>query len=189
MDFGTDTIRGEDKSVTGLAWKYHTETGWNLADLEEDDSIIPGESANYVWVVGQGGPNSGKVAVEEQVTGANGYENVGIYMKRIDRPEVKTLGTTSVGSGGVRPIAKAEIKKAVNSRSKFVASIGTDVPPFYGVDYELGDVIRLDADKGSLQVVNRKQRIYEVTLAHSDNNMEAASVVLSNDVHNKIVEE
>lgn len=188
LDFYTRQKRGDDRSVTGTPWKFHTETGWNLEDLTEEGSIIPGEFGNYLWVVGQGGPNSHVVAVEEDITTPYGHDEVGIYMKYIAENEVKQLGQAGQPEkGGAIPIAEAEILRSRVPRERYTATLPAGSSTYFGVDYEIGDVIRLDADKGSLQVTNKKQRIYEVGLSMSDNNLETATAMIADDFYGKVV--
>src|SRR6266496_2247882 len=88
MIFNTFEKRGADKSAT-IAFSYHT-TDANCDDLSEEVLANPGEFANYVWGVGQGGPNSGKVTVSSDSASGNfDYNTVGVYMKIVDRSEVK----------------------------------------------------------------------------------------------------
>jgi len=185
MDFNTDTKRGTDRSTSGVFWQYHTGLK-NLANLEQDSQVAPNEFGNYLWVVGQGGPNSGLVAQQELTTGPYEMSVIGNYMKYIDREDVKTLGTGDTDSGGVKPIAASEIIRSGFPRDRYTASVTPGTPPYYGIDYFLGDVIRLDASKGALVVANAKQRIYEISLANSDNNMEQATVQLTDDFWGKV---
>jgi hypothetical protein len=57
---------------------------------------------------------------------------------------------------------------------------------YYGKDYSLGDVVMLNANKDALQVNNVKQRIYQVSLTMSDNNMETAAPLVSEDFYGKV---
>jgi hypothetical protein len=188
LDFYTVQKRGNDISVTGTPWKYHTDTGWNLEDLTEEGSIIPGEFGNFLWVVGQGGPNSFVVAEESDTTTQYGMDEVGIYMKYIAENEVKQLGKSGMPEkGGAIPIAETEILRARVPKERYTASFPPGSFTYYEVDWTLGDVVRLDADKGSLQVVNKKQRVYEVGLSMSDNNLETATATIADDFTGKVV--
>jgi hypothetical protein len=189
MLFNVFAARGEDKSLGGVAWQYHTGNK-NLENVVEGKDIIPNEFGNYVWAVGKGGPNSGKVAVAQDVGGTYGSDEVGVFMRYHDASSVETLGTDSVNSGGVKPISKAELRKAKIPRKRYdvtVSPAGGENAIYYDVEYTLGDVIRLDADKGALNVVNKRQRIFEVDLSMSMNNMETATVVIADDLEAKVI--
>jgi hypothetical protein len=155
-------------------------------DVEEQSVVVPGEFANYLWAVGQGGPNSGKVAVEDVTAGTYGRNTVGIYMKKVDRSEIKQTGVSSPTPTHLHAIVDAEAAKSKIPRDSYTVDISPAVEPYYSVDYFLGDVIRLDADKGALVVTNKKLRIYEVDLNNSDNNMEKATVTLADDFYGKV---
>jgi hypothetical protein len=85
--------RGSDKSST-VNFSYHTDSPSNCTNMVEEDFVTAGDDgfANYLWAVGQGGPNSGKVAVASDagVTGF-GYHSIGIYMKRLDYSDIKRV--------------------------------------------------------------------------------------------------
>ena len=52
----------------------------------------------------------------------------------------------------------------------------------------VGDVIKLNADKGALQVSNIKQRIYQCALNIDENNVEVSSPLVSKDFYGKVVD-
>ena len=56
------------------------------------------------------------------------------------------------------------------------------------MDFAIGDVVKLNANRGALLVENKDQRIYQCQLGISDNNVETASPLLANDFYGKFVD-
>lgn len=178
MYFSTDERRGTDKSAS-VGFNYRTGTA-NLDDATETTIVTPGEYANYVWVVGQGGPNSGKIAMaENNTTVGYGYKNVGIYMKRIDIPSFKHYNAR------MKSVANAELAQSIIPKSAYDATIAPGGPLVYERDFTMGDLVSLNINKDSFQVVNKKQRVYQISLTNSDNNMETCGALIANDFHGK----
>jgi hypothetical protein len=153
----------------------------NCTAFEEFSQAVPGEFANLVWAVGQGGVMQ-SVAEATDVTGTYGMDNIGNYMKRVDMENIVSLEA-------LQDIADAELERSKTPNFTYTASIGPDTPPYYMADYVLGDLVELNADKGALQVSGVKQRIYQVTLKHSDNRVETADLLLADNFFSKVPEE
>lgn len=177
MILDTDEKRGTDNTAT--AFNYHMGTDDNCNNVTQEIAVNPGEFANFLWAIGQGGANSGKVAVAwDNASGDFDSNSIGLYMKTLDKSEVKRVKA-------LVPIAKAEL--AQSRWPKFAYNV--ELAPFggliYNLHFTLGDVIQLRADKGALQV-NKNQRIYQVGLTMSDNNVEIVSPLVSNDFYGKV---
>lgn len=186
MLFSTDDKRGSDLSAT-VGFKYHTGTNDNLDNLTEEETPIPNEFANYVWAVGQGGPNSGLVAMDENPNeDDDGYNTIGIYMRRADYEDEKNIGTSSPPTH-LMLNAQSELAQSRVPKTAYTVSMSPAASIYYGNDYSMGDVIMLNANKGALIVTNKKQRIYEATIDNSDNNMETVTMGIAKDFTGKIV--
>jgi hypothetical protein len=177
MILDTSEKRGLDISST-IQFRYHT-TNSNCDNITENIEANPNEFANYLWVIGQGGANSGKVAVAwDNNSGDFDSNSIGMYMKTIDKSAIKRLSA-------LPPIADAELKQS--RWPKFSYSV--DVSPLggliYDYHYKIGDVVGLVATKGALNV-SANQRIYQVGLTMSDNNVEIASPLVANDFYGKV---
>lgn len=176
MLFSTAEKRGTDISAS-TAFNFRTGVS-NLDDVIETELVVPGEYANYVWIVGHGGPNSGKIAMaEDNSTSGYGYKSIGIYMKRIDLPDFKKYDNK------MRRVATAELKQSIVPKASYEAVIAPGGPLVYQRDFSLGDVVSLNANKGALQVSGKKQRIYNIALMNSDNNMETCVPTLADDFY------
>src|SRR6187551_1128518 len=57
MYLDTALKRGTDRSGT-ISFDYRTATPSNCNDVTELEEVLPNKFGNYVWAVGQGGPNS-----------------------------------------------------------------------------------------------------------------------------------
>jgi len=170
--------RGDDISAD-IIFRYHTGTNDNCDNLTEEFSANPGEFANFLWVIGQGGPNSGKVAIAwDNTAGEFSSNNIGLYMKTVDKSEVKRV-TALV------PIATSELKQSKIPKGAYTVTINPYGGLIFNKDYKLGDIIHLLADKDALQV-DKDQRIYQIGLSISDNNVEIASPIVANDFYGKI---
>ncbi len=176
MRFDTAEVRGRSLATE---FKYHTGSGDNCANVTKEFQAIPGEFANYVWAVGQGGPNSGRIAMAEDNTASNyGYNKVGIYMRRVDRSEIKLVSA-------LQPIADAELAQSKWPKYAFSVEVSPAGGIFYGEgddgDYAIGDRIALTATKGALNEIAALLRIYQCSLSMSDNNIETVNPLLSLD--------
>jgi hypothetical protein len=183
MYFDTFEKRGQDKT-SDIKFNYHTGDADNLENLTEEIQAIPNEFANYLWAVGQGGPNAGKVAMAENNSGASGswgYNEVGVYMKTVDRREIKRLSA-------LQPIADAELAQSKIPKYAYSITVSPASGIFYGdnMDYMVGDVVELNADKNALYVSQLPQRIYQCSLAMSENNVETSSPLIANDFYGKV---
>lgn len=188
MYFDTAQKRGTDRSGS-LNYRYGTGTGDNLDDIEEEVQAVPGEFGNFLWAVGQGGPNSGKVAMERHDGtgfGTDGIGEIGARMVRNDYPDEKIIGASTPTKTHLRAHAESDLKIAKVPQTRYNISIGKGAAYWYGSHFFVGDVMRLDANKGALQVSNVKQRIYECGLSISENNMEQAAPLIANDFYGKV---
>lgn len=196
MYFDSALKRGADKS-SSVSFEYHDTSPSNCDDMTEEEFVQPGDNspgtgfANYVWAVGAGGPNSGKVAVQGDSGAINeGYNAIGMYMKRTDYPDEKLLGV----DGGNPPSTSTHLKaNAINDLARAIVpnlNYEVTVSPaggiYYNNDFTLGDVVNLNANKGALVVNNVKQRIYQASISISDNNVETPSVLVSKDFTGKV---
>lgn len=176
--FNTDEKRGEDNVTT---FRYRTGTNDNLDDLTEEHQAVPGEFANYLWAVGQGGPNSGKIAMKENIDDdADGYSFIGIYQARMNFPEIKKIGLLGPPPTHLKAIVEAEFAQARVPQTNHSCVISPVSSIYYGLNYNVGDTVTLLGNKGSLNV-NELQRIYDATLSMSENNIETVSVSLADD--------
>lgn len=192
MDFNTDRKRGTDRtpgSMEPFAFNYHTTaaSGYppNCEDMVEDIALQPGEWGNYLWVVGSGGPNSGRIAARENASGvsdSDGVNELGVYMVRVDRDEVKQFSALS----GTNNIPDAEFDKRKHPIGSYSVTLSPVANIYYHYHFELGDVVTLNADRGALQLTDEVQRIYQVTLKQSINNVETCDVLVAKDFYGKV---
>lgn len=186
MVFNTEEKRGVDISST-IKLNYHTGTNDNLDDFSESVQIVPGEFANYMWAVGHGGPNSGKIAVAANIDeDDDAYTNIGIYMRRGDYPEVKRIGVAGPPPTGLRSIIQPEFAQSRVPRKEYTGFVSPAGGIYYSSHFSLGDVVEVNASKGALQVSAVKQRIYDPVLTISDNNVEVCTLEMSNDFTGKV---
>jgi hypothetical protein len=186
MMFGTAQKRGVDLSAS-QDWDYCINANSQLSNMVKEELAVPGEFANYVWAVGQGGPNSGKIALAENVADdADGYDNIGIYMRRADFPDQKTIGLIGPPSTGLQTIVQAELAQSRVPKTSYTVTISPASDLKYANDFLLGDVVTLNASKGALNFTGVVQRIYDVNLAMSDNNLETVTVLLADDFTGKV---
>jgi len=186
MYFDTEQKRGNDISAS-FGFNYHTGTDDNLDNITQEGIINPGEFANYYWAVGQGGPNSGKVVVRENNAASGyGYNAIGVYMQRSDYPDIKRIGVEGPPRTYLRAVSHAEFQQLRTPRENYTATVAEASGIYYKNDFELGDVVMLNADKGALQVSNKKQRIFQASLSMSDNNVEKPDVLIDDDFYGKV---
>lgn len=191
MYFDTDEKRGIDRSAS-LNFRFHTGSNDNLIDLTEEVQIIPNEFGNYLWAVGQGGPNSGKIAMQRHdgtAFASDAIGEIGVIMVRKDYPDIKRVGVAGPPPTHLRALADADFKVAKVPQTTYAVTMSPAVAFYYGVNFGIGDVIRLDANKGALVVSNVKQRIYECNLTMSLQNMETAAPTIANDFYGKVSSE
>jgi len=187
MYLDTALKRGAERSTT---FTYRTATPSNCINVVEEEFVSPGEFANYVWAVGAGGPNSGKVAVSQDNSALDeGYNAIGIYMRRVDKPDIKKVGILNGPQGkptDLRAISQAELERSIVPKLNYSVSLSPAANIYYGKDFSMGDVVNLTATKNALNV-NEQQRIYQCVLSISDNNMETAAPLLAPDFYGKII--
>ena len=184
MHFNTDEKRGYS---TGVQFRYHTGSGDNLDDLVEEESVVPGEFGNYLWAVGAGGPNSGKIAMKENIDDdADGYHNIGIYMRRVDFPEIKRIGLLGPPPTHLKAVAAAEFAQSRLPKPLYECTLSPVGGTYMGSAFHVGDVVSLSASKGALQVSGVTQRIYDITITNSENNIETNAVSLAEDFTDKV---
>jgi len=182
MYLDTDQARGANKTGS-VSFNFHTGTNDNLDDLTEDIEIQPNDFANYVWAVGQGGPNSGKLALALNVNDDEfGYDTVKVYQQYAEFNDIQLYNDT------LRDLALGELKKNRRPQPSYGVAISPAITgPFYGMHYVCGDAISLNANKGALQVTNAAVRIFECTLSMSHNNVETSNPLIGPDVKEHII--
>jgi hypothetical protein len=179
VEFNTEEKRGSDLSATT---KFQYGTGAkNCINVTEEESVEPGKFANYVWVIGQGGPNAYSVQGSDdfvphqrKLTGTDSFDEIGVYMANFDYPDTKSATIQN-------DVVNYEFQRAIKNQRVYTVELSPLWPPYYKTDFDVGDVVRIDVDKGAFVVTNVKQRIYEIGLAMSDNNVESCAVTLSED--------
>ena len=186
MYFDTAMKRGSDKSGS-VSFEYHTTAPSNCDNVVEEEQVFPDKFANYVWAVGQGGPNSGKVAVALDSSAINeGYNAIGMYMKRTDYQDEKRLGVSGPPPTHLRANAVNDLARAIVPDLNYSVEVSPAADLYYGRDFTIGDVVNLNASKGALAVSNVKQRVYECALSISDNNMETVAPKIAKDFTGKV---
>jgi hypothetical protein len=173
MYFKTAIIRGTNKTST-VSFDYHTGQK-NLSDCEEQSQVVPGEYGNFLWVSGDGGPNSNLLVQSSDTTDIT---NSGVYMVSENIPGSKLADVQQYSDGKKKVLVQADSEI-------YSATISPASPLYYDLDYTLGDLVNFNADKGALKATNKHQRIYQVTLHWSDNNVESTDVMISNDFKRK----
>lgn len=184
MEFNTYLKRGIDRG-TDTYFLYRSQVGdhkANLDDLEESVQLTPGSFANYLWVIGAGGPNSGRYSVASDPSDdGDGYGNIGVYMTTIDHDEITTYPQLG-------PIADAALAQMKSPVATYTVTVSPASNIFWDIDFTMGDVVHLIGDKGALQV-DKKQRIYQGTMSMSDNNIETAQVLVAKDFYGTVEED
>jgi hypothetical protein len=176
--FNTEEKRGGDNTYT---FRYRTGTNDNLDNLTEENQPVPGEFANYLWAVGAGGPNSGKIAMEENIDDDDdGYHNIGIYMRRADFQNIKKIGLAGPPPTHLKALAKSEFAQARIPKTNYSLEIAPGGEAYYAHNYNVGDTVHVLGSKGSLSV-DTTQRIYDATLQMSENNMESVAISVADD--------
>lgn len=193
MFFDTAQKRGVDRSGS-VNFRFHTGTNDNLDDLTEEVQAVPGEFGNYLWSVGHGGPNSGKIAMERHDGvgfGSDGISEIGARMVRKDYPDEKRLGLPKTHPNGpthLRAHAVQDLAISKVPQTRYTIAVGKGANYWYGSHFAIGDVVRLDANKHALVVSNVKQRIYECGLNISENNMEESTPLIAHDFTGKVAD-
>lgn len=200
MLFSTAGHRGNFDGITGnTSFIYHyTEQQLidefgdpppinNCDDMVEEIAPVPSTSsqdggfANYLWTIGQGGANSGKVAVAENTDPTDQWsvQNIGVFMATVQDDSWRTYAQAA---------AAAPLELAVKKipQINYTVSLAPGGRTYYGIDYTLGDVIPLYANKGVLILTDTQQRIFQATLNMSDNNIERAVLSVSDDYNDQI---
>jgi hypothetical protein len=177
MYLDTALKRGSDKSGS-VAFEYHTTSPSNCDDLTEQESVQPGSFGNYVWAVGAGGPNSGKVAVDlDSGSVGEGYNAIGIYMVKKDYPDVKRIGKGPNVAGGpthLRANVISDLARAKVPDLRYSVDLSPVVNIYYGKDFSIEMLLMLMHPNGSKVWI--KQRVYECACL-SDNNMKNTPLI------------
>jgi hypothetical protein len=177
MYFNTENPLGTNKTGS-LSLDYGVANA-NLDQISETIQAQPDSFANYLWVVGQGDENSNKIGVGTGM-GPFSATNVGVYMGLLSRQELKT-------TAACQDLADTYTLLAQQPAKGYTVSLSPAAPPYFATDYVLGDLVTLNADRGALQVSGAQQRIVQIGLAISDNNMEISTVLLTGDVKGRFV--
>jgi hypothetical protein len=173
MYFKTEVVRGTDVSGD-VSLDYRTGLK-NLDDLTESSQVIPGTYGNRIVVVGDGGPNGPNVleAFDSGDISANG-----LFMARTD-----------IESARLRDMADLTTQNLHTALASDDPIYTANVSPvgglYYDIDYSVGDLVNLNADKGALSATDVKQRVYMVTLGYSDNKVETTDIQISADFKRK----
>ncbi len=176
MYFKTALVRGTDISDT-FSFDYRTGSK-NVENVTSSAQVVPGEYADWIWVSGDGGPNGGYLSQKED---DDVQAEFGIFMSHENIPGNK--------KADIEQYATAKLKKATQADAPFYqVSLTPASPIYYGIDFEVGDRVTLNADKGALLISGIKQRIYKATLSYSDNNVETCSLEISADFKRKYPE-
>lgn len=189
MFLDTSLKRGQ---VRGTSFNYHTGEGTsNCSNMTEEQIVKPGEDgfANYIMVVGAGGPNSGKmvrVGKAGDSSTDDGYDNIGPYMKVVNKPNIKRIGVRTPKPTHLYAILDAELKLSSTAEVAYNATVSPVGGIYYGKDFTVGDVVTLNANKGALQISGAQQRIYSCTVSISDNNIETSTPTISHDFYSKV---
>lgn len=186
MLFDTVEKRGSDRTSDPFAFNYHTTSPKvpNCDNMTEEEQIVPGEFGNYLWVTGTGGANNGRFAAQansSSVDGTDGWGDIGVYMCLVDRPDVKR-------ADALPPLAEAEFLKRKHPVPTYNVTVSPVVGIYYDIDFTLGDVVPLNANRGALFFDAIKQRIYQATLSMSANNVETVDLLVSKDFYGKVEE-
>jgi hypothetical protein len=172
MFFKTAIVRGSDKTET-VSFDYDTGSK-SLTDCEEQSQVVPGEFGNFLWVSGDGGPNN----ILVQSSDAGDISDNGVFMVHENIPGSKKADVQQYADGKKKVLLQADSEI-------YSVSISPASPLYYDLDYTLGDLVNFNAAKGALQATNKHQRIYQVTLHWSDNNVESTEIMISNDFKRK----
>lgn len=174
MWFDTAYPRGTDRSAT-VSLDYHTGLT-NIDNMTELQQMQPDQFGNYDWVVGQGDENSNKIGVAFDATGnPYSYGTIGVYMARSTAFEAKT-------SQAAANIADEFIKLSRVPAKGYSVSLAPMTPPYYKTDLNTGDLVRLNASRGGLTVSAAKQRIVQIAITMSENNVESTDLLLTGDL-------
>lgn len=181
MTLNTNQARGTNKTST-IYLRYRTGLNDNLDNVTETEQISPDEFACYLWAVGQGGPNSGKIALRQEVVGPYGRDNVGQYMKRVDTA-IKLFDESldDIAEGEFHQV-KTPPKQYDVAMAPAVSSVG----PFYAKDFSCGDAVRLVANRGAMSIVDLV-RLYNASISISNNNVETVSLQVGEDINEKLI--
>ena len=188
MIFDTAKHRGEDVSAD-VSFDFCT-GNINLDDLTVSQQATNDNFANYVWAVGQAGPNGARKFASD-VSGDYGYDTVGIYMyysevsawaHRLTNPWIQKQANMELARRNHIPETYT-IKPSPLVEPYFVTnrSLATDTTKCF----ELGDVVGIKGDKGMMQV-DVKQRIYEVVLQLTENCTEVIETRIAKDFLSKV---
>lgn len=171
MYFMTAPHRGTN-SVATVSFDYRT-GNFNLDDIAVDESMVPGQYGNYVWAVGDGGPNV--YVSDPPASDPTDMLDNGIYMKIVTLPGAYKQALDLV--------APAELARGETSdEPTYQLTVHPGGPLYFNLDYFVGDLINLNAQKGyGLNVTDVAQRIYQVDLAMSKDNVETPNILVARD--------
>lgn len=151
----------------------------NLADLGLQEVIQPGVTANFVRGHGQAGKES--ISAQDDETGVYfGRDEVGPYMKNVTYDSVHTAASLWAH-------VQMELKRTGKPVVVWSPQLGQNVPPYYGVDFGMGDLIVLNADRDGRDTGgDLAQRVYQMRATMSDNNVETVTVAVADDFTDKV---
>lgn len=171
--FKTDVKRGANRSAS-VTFGYRT-SPFNLEAAADSSQLVPGTYGNFVWTVGDGGPNT-YFAQQDDLTDIDAD---GLYMV------LKDIGGAKKAS--LDGIATTELARAKKSDLPvYTAKVSPAAGIYYDIDYTVGDVCKFNMIRDNWSQLNIKQRIYEVVLEYSDNNVESVTMSIADDFTSKV---
>lgn len=171
--------RGTDKSDLVQLEYGEIGTGYqnNIEELDFDEVFEPKRWANWWRQFGQGQKDT-TFSWSEPISGAStgplGISTVGIYMGQDKQDNV-------VSAAYLQGLAKQNLKRSSADPSVYSLTLDPTGPPYFWHNFVLGDLIQFRYKKGNLVVPATKERIYQVDLSLSDNNMELCKVLIAPD--------
>lgn len=176
--FNTALKRGTNRA-NSMRFAYRYGSSPNLETLDEVGQITPGTYANFVWVVGNGGPNTYFAQANLTAPALTDIDANGLYMKLV------TVGGSFKASMDAQ--APDELEKGLKADVPvYTANISPAARIYYDIDYKLGDVCTFDMEQGYWSRIGITQRIHQVILKYSDNNVESADIAVASDFTGKV---
>ncbi len=204
MYFKTAPHRGSDISAS-VKFNFCTQEADptlvnNLDDFKKTTEITVDDNgsnfANYLWAVGQAGPEASRRVAQDPPSGdpTLGHDVIGLYMYYSD----SASWADRVGNPTIQKIADGELLRRNNIPFNYEVTPSPLTKPYFITNdagiisgdassfYHLGDVAAFNANKGMLQVSGDKQRIYEVNLTMSETCVESTQMNIAKDFFGKV---
>lgn len=165
MRLSTLTARGSYRANARIDYYVGTK---NAADATRQFTTDPGTFATFVGVVGQG----------ETPVSANRWDDGAIGLYGVwERFESLSNATTAIE---VQATADSILRQSKQPLQTIQPVLGVGEGPWYGRDYEVGDVIPVAARRGRMTYY-QYQRVYEANLGRTDNMQETVELKLAAD--------